>query len=35
MVGAIFFQIICGEKRDTELLKQDKTGSELTLTDGE
>lgn len=34
MVGAVFFQISCGEKRDTEL-KQDKTGSELTLTDDE
>lgn len=34
MVGAVFFQISCGEKRDTEL-KQDKTGSELTLIDDE
>lgn len=31
MVGAIFFQISCGEKRDTEL-KQDKTGSEWVNT---
>lgn len=34
MVGAVFLQIICGEKRDIEL-KQDKIGSELALIDDE